>query len=50
MRKTIANYSKVAVSNVKESISIELDPFEWLENHIMENFMRDILYISPSGT
>ena len=43
VRKTIANYSKVAVSNVKESISIELDPFEWLENHIMENFMRDIL-------
>ena len=42
VRKTIINYRK-ANNNLQETISIELDPFEWLEDHIMENFMRDIL-------
>ena len=42
VRRTINNYRKVNES-FNENINIELDPFEWLENHIMENFMRDIL-------
>ena len=43
VRRTINNYRRANDNNTKESISIELDPFEWLENHIMENFMRDII-------
>ena len=44
IRKTIENYKNLNNNNLKENIiSIELNPFEWLENHIMENFIRDIL-------
>ena len=44
VRRTIVNYRRIKEdTNIKESISIEFDPFEWLENHVMENFMRDIL-------
>ena len=42
VRMTIEKSRKPSLSN-KENISIDLDPFEWLENHIMENLMRDIL-------
>ena len=38
IRKNIKNYK-----NLDNNISIELNPFEWLENHIMENFIRDII-------
>ena len=43
VRRTIENYKNYKNENIKENISIDLDPYEWLENHIMENFIRDIL-------
>ena len=44
IRKTIQNYKNSNNNSIKENNpSIELNPFEWLENHIMENFIRDIL-------
>ena len=41
IKKTIENYKNY--NNNKENISAEFNPFEWLENHILENFIRDIL-------
>ena len=42
LRKSIEIYKKPN-TNIKENIMIEFDPFEWVENHIIENFIRDIL-------
>ena len=40
--KTLNNTKKLTTST-KEDPSLASDPFEWLENHVMEYFMRDIL-------
>ena len=42
LRKTIESYKNVN-TNIKDNTMIEIDPFEWIENHIIENFIRDIL-------
>ena len=43
LRKTIESYKNFN-TNIKESTMIDIDPFEWIENHIIENFIRDILF------
>jgi len=43
LRKTIESYKNLN-TNIKESTMIDIDPFEWIENHIIENFIRDILF------
>ena len=40
--KTLNNTKKLTAST-KDDPSLASDPFEWLENHVMEYFMRDIL-------
>ena len=40
--KTINSYRKLTAGS-KDDPSLASDPFEWLENHVMEYFMRDIL-------
>ena len=40
--KTLNNTRKLT-SSLKDDPSLTSDPFEWLEKHVMEYFMRDIL-------
>ena len=53
-RKTITKirYTRTFTNSIRikresgdnnQNLSLEQDPFEWLENHVMECFMRDIL-------
>ena len=54
IRKTfsISNNSRIKKdSNINGNVncSLETDPYEWLESHIMEYFMRDILIGVASG-
>ena len=40
---SVKNVNTYRISNVKDEISFSSEPFEWLENHIIEYYMRDIL-------
>ena len=42
MRKTLVRNQRLSF-NAKGTISLDLDPFEWLEKNVMENLLRDIL-------
>ena len=48
IRRTIIRYQRLSLiknnsKNFSNNISLELDPFEWLEKIVMENLLRDIL-------
>ena len=48
--RTLSNSIRIKKdSNTNRNLSIETDPFEWLETHVMECFMRDILIGVATG-
>ena len=51
-RRTLSNsinIKKDSNGNINANLSLEADPYEWLENHVMECFMRDILIGIAAG-
>ena len=51
-RRTLSNsvnIKKDSSGNNNPNMSLEADPYEWLENHVMECFMRDILIGIAAG-